>query len=107
MARYSGDSVYGGNSGTFTQQVAKASLTVVADDKAASRFGGLPRLTFSLSGFVNGENATSAGVVVAASLSTTANAASPAGYYPIHPTGHLAHRGPTTSSAACEMARSR
>ena len=85
MARYSGDSSYGGNTGTFTQQVAKARLTVVADDKAASRFGGLPPLTFSLSGFANGENATSAGVVVAASVSTTATAASPAGYYPIHP----------------------
>jgi hypothetical protein len=82
-ALYSGDPSYGGNTGTATQQVAKANLTAVADDQSATRYAGLPPLTLSLTGFVNGEDATSAGVAVTADLSTTATAASPAGYYPI------------------------
>ena len=83
VALYSGDPSYGGNTGTFTQQVAKANLTAIADDQSATRYAGLPPLTLSLTGFVNGEDATSAGVVVTADQSTTATAASPAGYYPI------------------------
>jgi hypothetical protein len=85
VARYSGDTSYGGNSGTFTQQVAKASLTVIADDKSATRFSGLPPLSYSFSGFVNSENAKTAGVVVVASLSAPIDVNSPAGFYPIHP----------------------
>jgi hypothetical protein len=85
VARYSGDPNYGGNTGTVSQQVAKASLTVIADDKSMTRFAGLRPLTFSLTGFVNGENATSAGVVVAAKPVTTGTPASRVGYYPIFP----------------------
>jgi hypothetical protein len=40
-------------------------------------------LTYSLSGFVNNENATTANVTGTVSLSTTGTSSSPAGYYPI------------------------
>ena len=67
--------------GTLT--VTPAVLTVAAVN--ASRAYGLtnPTLTYTISGFVNGETATTGGVTGTPALSTTAIASSSVGTYPI------------------------
>lgn len=72
--------------GTLT--VAKATLTVTADNKSMPLGGPLPPFTVSYSGFVNGDNASS--LSTAPTATTTATAASPAGAYPITPKGGAA-----------------
>ena len=42
-------------------------------------------LTYHYTGFVNGEDPTSAGIVASIGLATTGTSTSPAGYYPIVP----------------------
>jgi hypothetical protein len=65
--------------GTLT--ITPATLTVTADDRSMVYGGNLPGLTFSYSGFVNGEDS---GVVGGSpSLTTTATAASGVGTYTI------------------------
>src|SRR2546426_9252769 len=54
----------------------KAHLTVTADNQSRVYGAANPTLTYTLSGFVNGENTTSAGVTGAPTLSTTATTAS-------------------------------
>ncbi len=66
-------------------EVAKAPLTVEADNKTIVFGEALPTLTFSYSGFVNAESASSLSSVPA--VSTTALASSDAGSYPINMTG--------------------
>ncbi len=73
---------------SLTINVAKAALTVTADNK--SKFFGdpLPAFTASYSGFVFGDTATTPGVIRGALVfSTTATAASPVGTYPVTPGG--------------------
>jgi hypothetical protein len=75
---------------TFTYQpgtltVGKATLTVTADNKTMPLGGPLPALTFTYSGFVNGDNPSS--LTTQPTATTTATAASPAGGYPITPHG--------------------
>jgi len=65
-----------------TITVAKASLTVTANNLSKVYGAALPTLTDTVSGFVNGDTAAKA-VTGAAKLSTTATAASPVGTYPI------------------------
>jgi hypothetical protein len=81
-ATYSGDDNYApAASPGFTQTVNKAVLTITADNKAITAGDVIPPLTYTPSGFVNGENA---GVLSGApSLSTTATQASAPGAYPI------------------------
>jgi hypothetical protein len=86
VAHYSGDGSDAANDGSYSQSVARASLTVVADDKVMNHFDALPALTHQYTGFVNGEDATSAGIVASIGLATTGTSTSPAGYYPIQPT---------------------
>jgi hypothetical protein len=63
--------------------VAKATLTVTANDND-KRFGDpVPPLGTSISGFVNGETLATSGVTGQAACTTTATAASPGGTYPI------------------------
>jgi parallel beta-helix repeat protein len=81
-ANYSADSNYAAASGSFTQTVTKAHLTVTADDKAMLDGGPLPSLTATITGFVNSD--TVAVVSGAAALSTTATASSHVGMYPIN-----------------------
>ena len=69
--------------GTFT--IGKAALTVTADNQNSTYGSALPALTASYSGFVNGDNVAS--LTTAATLSTTGTSASPAGSYPINPSG--------------------
>ena len=66
-------------SGTLT--VTRAALTVTADNKSKAYGAPLPVLTARYSGFVNGD--TSASLDTPVSFSTTANAASSVGGYPI------------------------
>jgi 6-phosphogluconolactonase (cycloisomerase 2 family) len=80
-ATFAGDTGFGPSSATGTLIVTKAVLTVTADNQ--SRLYGDPNLplTYTITGFVNGD--TIAVVSGAASCSTTATQASPAGTYPI------------------------
>jgi MBG domain (YGX type) len=70
---------------TGTMTVGKANLTVTADNKSMPLGGPLPALTVSYSGFVNGDNASN--LTSQPTATTTATAASPAGVYPITPSG--------------------
>jgi hypothetical protein len=69
--------------GTLT--VTKASLTVTAQNASRQEGEANPSFTVSYSGFVNGENASALGGTLV--FSTSANASSPAGSYPIVPSG--------------------
>lgn len=63
--------------------VAKAALTVTADDKARAYGAANPTLTASFANFVNSETLATSGVTGSPALSTTAQSNSPAGPYPI------------------------
>lgn len=63
--------------GTLT--INKAALTVTADDKTKTVGEANPTLTTTVSGFKNGETATTAGVTGSGSASTTANQTTSAG----------------------------
>jgi ELWxxDGT repeat protein len=81
-AVYSGDPTFAaGFTGNFTQVVNVAHLTVTADAKSKLYGAANPALTYTVTGFVNGD--TSAVVSGTPALSTTATAASPVGAYPI------------------------
>jgi hypothetical protein len=69
--------------GTLT--VGKAALTVTADNKDMPLGGPLPAFTVSYTGFVNGDAASS--LTTQPTATTTATASSPAGAYPITPSG--------------------
>jgi hypothetical protein len=70
---------------TGLMTVGKAILTVTADNKSMPLGGPVPPLTVSYTGFVNGDNASS--LTTQPTATTTATAASPAGGYPITPSG--------------------
>ena len=74
---YSGDTTYTNSSDTLQQTVNTATLTVAADPKTKLYGDAVPALTYTISGFVLGENAGSAGVTGSPNLSTTATASSP------------------------------
>jgi hypothetical protein len=80
-AVYSGDSNFSGNSASISETVSPATLTVTANSLSINHGDLVPSLTFSLSGFVNGDTAS----VVSGTpvLSTSASSSSPAGRYPI------------------------
>lgn len=76
---------YAVTSTTTTISVAKAALTIRADDKTRNEGAANPTLTATYTGFVAGEGP---GVLdTPATLSTTANDASPVGSYPITVSG--------------------
>jgi VCBS repeat-containing protein len=66
-----------------TLAVTPAFLIVIADDRSRTYGDPNPPLTYTLTGFVNGETAATAGVTGGPSLSTTAVPASPVGSYEI------------------------
>ena len=82
-ALQAGDGNHTPASQVATFSVSMAPLTVRADDKARAWGTPNPPLTASLTGFVRGEDMTSAGISGAPQLTTAANTASPAGTYPI------------------------
>src|SRR5262249_21713426 len=81
IALYSNDPNYRPNSGSASQTVAKARLTVTADAKSMVYGGAVPALTDTITGFVNGDGLSSLSSPVA--LATTATALSAPGVYPI------------------------
>jgi hypothetical protein len=80
-ALYANDPNYHPNSGSASQAVDKALLTITADARSMISGGALPALTYTITGFVNGDGPLSLTSPVV--LATTAVAASPAGVYPI------------------------
>src|SRR5262249_33713389 len=80
------------NSGSYTQVVNPAPLSIVPDNLTRAVGHPNPALTYTLSGFVNGENAGSANVSGTADLATTATSTSAVGQYAITGTdaGNLA-----------------
>jgi hypothetical protein len=78
---YSGDADFVPSTTSIPLVVSPAVLAVTADDQSMNHGDAVPALTYSLSGFVNGDTATV--VSGSARLSTTATSSSPAGYYPI------------------------
>jgi len=90
QASFGGSSTFGASAGTTSAIVAPALLTVTATN-ANRVFGAAnPSLTFSITGFVNGESQASV-VTGAPNVTTTAVATSAPGTYPITvTTGNLA-----------------
>ena len=83
-AHYSGFGVYlASDAAAIPQTVNRAVLTVTADNKIRSLGDANPPFTYGISGFQNGENATSAGVTDAPNLGCAADTNSPPGNYPI------------------------
>jgi hypothetical protein len=82
-AAYSGDPNYPSNTGTLTLLVSQAPLTVTADNQTKLYGDPVPTLTYTLSGFVPGEDAISAGVTGTAVLTTSATQSSGVGSYTI------------------------
>jgi ELWxxDGT repeat protein len=80
-ADYSGDSNYSANTGTCTQGMSKAHLTVTADPQSKAYGAAVPALTYRISGFVNGDTSSTVGGTPG--LSTSAASSSPVGAYPI------------------------
>jgi MBG domain (YGX type)/Bacterial Ig-like domain (group 3) len=78
---YSGDINYALNTGSFSQTVKKAYLTVTANNAAMVYGGAVPRLSATITGFVNNDRASV--VSGAASLSTAATPLSRVGTYSI------------------------
>jgi predicted hotdog family 3-hydroxylacyl-ACP dehydratase len=68
-----------------TMTVGKATLTVTANNQTMPLGGPLPAFTVSYTGFVNGNGTSS--LTAPSTATTTATAASPAGTYPIVPSG--------------------
>ena len=66
-----------------SQEVGKAQLTVSAIDAIRAQNTENPALSYSITGFQNGQNLASSGVTGTPDLSTTAVLASPVGDYPI------------------------
>jgi hypothetical protein len=81
IATFTGDANFATVSGSATLTVAKAVLTVTANDATRAYGDANPAFTYTLSGFVNGDTASV--VTGSASCTTTATAASPTGTYPI------------------------
>lgn len=81
VANYLGDSVNAGSTGTASFSVAPAVLTVTANNVSKYPTQANPALTYSITGYVNGD--TAAVVTGTPVLTTTATANSPAGSYPI------------------------
>src|SRR5262249_17237878 len=69
------------NSGSASQAVDKAHLTVTADAQSMVYGGAVPALTYTITGFVNGDGPSSLTSPVV--LATTATASSPPGAYAI------------------------
>jgi hypothetical protein len=80
-ATFAGDSSFGASSATGDLVVTKAVLTVTADNLSRLYGDPNPPLTYTITGFVNGD--TIAVVSGTADCSTTATQTSPAGTYPI------------------------
>jgi len=84
-ASQEGNDTYSSFSKTFEVAIAKAPLTITAENKSKQVGSENPELTVSYSGFVNGENASS--LTTQPTITTTALTDSPVGTYPITASG--------------------
>jgi len=85
-ASYSGDGNFAGGAHTsLTQSVGPAPLTVTANDAARPYGAANPAFSVSYQGLVNSDSARSLGGTLV--VTTSATASSPAGTYPITPSG--------------------
>lgn len=84
-ATQTGNEEYAEFSMTYTLTVAKASLTITADNKSKMVGTENPELTVTYDGFVNGDDASS--LTALPSTTTTATVDSPVGTYPITASG--------------------
>jgi hypothetical protein len=80
-ALYADDPNYHSTSGSASQTVDKADLTVTANAQSMISGGAVPTLTYTITGFVNGDGPSSLSAPVV--VTTTATAGSPPGVYPI------------------------
>jgi hypothetical protein len=76
---------YNSATGSVTLTVNQAPLTITALGQSRAFGAANPAFTTTISGFTNGENLASSGVVGTAGVSTTAILTSPVGTYPITP----------------------
>ena len=81
-ATFATDSTHSGSADTAALTVDPATLSVDAVDESKTYGDPDPAFTYTLSGFVNGENATSAGVTGSADCSRSNPAVDDAGTYP-------------------------
>lgn len=84
-ASQEGNDTYSSFSKTFEVAIAKAPLTITAENKSKQVGSENPALTVSYSGFVNGENESS--LTTQPTVTTTATTDSPVGTYPITASG--------------------
>ncbi len=83
VAKYSGDSNYTAGTASYRQVVNQAPLSIVPENLSRAVGQPNPTLTYTFTGFVNGQTASTAGITGSAVLATTATTSSPAGEYPI------------------------
>jgi hypothetical protein len=82
LAVYSGDSNYAASWTSLGENVINAMLTVTANDQTMTAGQPVPTLTYTITGFVNGDTQGTA-TAGQPDLSTTATSSSPPGTYPI------------------------
>ena len=82
-ASFAGDANHNASSDSKTFQINKVTLTVTADNKTRVYGAANPTSTASYSGFVGGQTLATSGITGTPALSTTADANSPVGTYPI------------------------
>lgn len=80
---FGGETYYGASTANGALTIAPTVLTVTADNKSMTQGGPVPPLTYTITGFVNGETLGTSDVTGTASCSTTATSSSPVGVYPI------------------------
>jgi len=80
---FTGTTYYGPSSATGGLTIAPTVLTVTADNQSMTLGGTVPPLTYSMTGFINGETLATSDVTGAAACTTTASSSSTAGVYPI------------------------
>lgn len=84
-AEFSGGSRYGASSGTMTETVSTAPLTISAQDASKVYGAAIPAFAVSYRGFVNGDTPASLGGSLA--FATSATVSSGVGAYPVTPSG--------------------
>ena len=80
---FTGSTYYGPSTATGNLTIAPTVLTVTADNQSMTQGGTVPPLTYSVTGFINGETLSTSDVTGTASCSTTATSSSTVGVYPI------------------------
>lgn len=80
---FAGEPYYLASSATGALTMGPTVLTVTADNQSMTQGGTVPPLTYSITGFINGDTLGTSDVTGTASCTTTATSTSPFGVYPI------------------------